>query len=349
MQTSSAADFAELLAWAGQNNIRTLGESPEKLARETSLDLDSDNLTRLPEAIGSMRCLQRLHLRGNPLERLPERFGELQQLEMLNIFGARLTTLPSGFTRLYKLDYCRIEAQLTALPEDFGQLRALTQLHLAENRLTALPDSMADLHQLEHLDLSGNCLTVLPEWIGRLPSLDWLDVRGNPLTELPASLGENQTLRHLAHDASVRNPPQLACIREMEKRPLGLLQATFANMHSHFGHQLPDDDVQHRRRGRLGGDDDGDYDYGHGDVVTYLFGQDERGEYLDFYMCHHLAGDQHIRIYEDGSSERLEVISPFGPGVSDDPIENERWRREDGEEVTRIRAMLKAKGFSSSY
>ena len=130
-------------------------------------------------------------------------------------------------------------------------------------------------------------------------------------------------------------------------KSLPLIQTTFANMLSRFGHQLPDDDVLHRRRGRIGDDDDGDY--GYGDVVTYLFGQDERGEYLDFYMRHRFAGDQHIRIYEDGSSERLEVISPFGPRVSDDPVENERLRREDREEYQRIRAMLDAKGFPSSY
>lgn len=130
-------------------------------------------------------------------------------------------------------------------------------------------------------------------------------------------------------------------------KPLPVLQATFANMLSRFGHQLPDEDVLHRRRGRIGDDDDGDY--GYGDVVTYLFSQDERGEYLDFYMRHRIAGDQHIRIYEDGTSESLEVISPFGPRVSDDPVENERLRREDQEEYERIHAMLKAKGFSSSY
>jgi hypothetical protein len=42
--------------------------------------------------------------------------------------------------------------------------------------------------------------------------------------------------------------------------------------------QLPEDDVLHRRRGELGYDDDGDY--GHGDIVIYVFGKDERGEYL---------------------------------------------------------------------
>ncbi len=118
-------------------------------------------------------------------------------------------------------------------------------------------------------------------------------------------------------------------------------------MLSYFGHQLPKADVLHRRRGRIGIEVDGDY--GYGDVVTYLFGKDARGEYLDFYMCHRIAGDSHIRIYEDGSWEHLDVISPFGPLVSDDPAENERLRREDAEEVKRIRALLDAKGFSSSY
>jgi hypothetical protein len=131
------------------------------------------------------------------------------------------------------------------------------------------------------------------------------------------------------------------------ERPLALLQDTFAKMLSRFGHQLPDDDVLHRRRGLLGYDDDGDY--GHGDVVTYLFGKNERGEYLDFYMKHRVAGDQHIRIYEDASCERLEVASPVGPRRSDDPVENERLRREDRDEVERIHALLNAKGFRSSY
>lgn len=66
-------------------------------------------------------------------------------------------------------------------------------------------------------------------------------------------------------------------------------------------------------------------------------------------MCHRIAGDSHIRIYEDSSLEHLDVISPFGPRHSDDPIEKERLRREDQDEVERIRTMLRDKGFRSSY
>jgi hypothetical protein len=66
-------------------------------------------------------------------------------------------------------------------------------------------------------------------------------------------------------------------------------------------------------------------------------------------MKHRVAGDQHIRIYEDASCERLEVVSPFGPRISDDPVENESLRREGREEVERIQALLNAKEFRSSY
>jgi len=130
-------------------------------------------------------------------------------------------------------------------------------------------------------------------------------------------------------------------------KPIPTIQTAFAHLMDHFGHRLPDDDVLHRRRGRTGDPEDGDY--GRGDSVYYLFGQDEQGEYLDFYMAHRIAGDQHGRIREDGSIEWLEVVSPFGPVVSDDPVEYARRQVEDQDEVTRIHAMLAEKGFPSSY
>jgi hypothetical protein len=177
----------------------------------------------------------------------------------------------------------------------------------------------------------------------------WGYVAASLVSAASAFVSRQRILNLVLQRAPVKAPPAESTSMTPPPhpgKPLPVLQATFANMLSRFGHQLPDDDVLHRRRGRIGDDDDGDY--GRGDVVTYLFGQNERGEYLDFYMRHRVAGDQHIRIYEDGTSERLEVISPFSRG-SDDPVENERLRREDREEYDRIRAMLDAKGFPSSY
>lgn len=70
---------------------------------------------------------------------------------------------------------------------------------------------------------------------------------------------------------------------------------------------------------------------------------------LDFYMRHCIAGDQHIRIYEDGSSERLEIISFFGRSCPDDPVRDAELKAEDQADVERTRALLRAKGLDSSY
>lgn len=72
-------------------------------------------------------------------------------------------------------------------------------------------------------------------------------------------------------------------------------------------------------------------------------------ECLDFYMRHCIAGDQHIRIYEHGSSERLETIFFFRRSCPDDPVRDAELKAEDQTEVERIRALLRAKGLDSSY
>lgn len=285
--------------------------------------------------------------RRHNISKLDNRREVLAAKTSLNLFRCDLTALPEALACLQSLQRLDLRCNpLEQLPQRIGELRQLKMLDIGEGRLTTLPDSMAGLHRLERLDLHGNRLTELPEWIGDLPSLVWLDVRGNPLTKVPASLGQSKTLRHLAYDDTVVDPPQLACLQNMANRPLSALQATFEKFFSHLNYQLPEADVLHRRRGQIGGED-GDFGYGH--TVTYLFDKDAHGEYLDFYMSHRIAGDDHIRIYEDGSWENLDVISPFGPRISDDPVENERFRKGDQQEVERIRAILRAKGFSSSY
>lgn len=336
--------FQELIDWADQKGLRRFrDESPESLASETWLNLYREELRELPEAIGCLKSLKRLDLRFNPIERLPDSIGQLVQLENLDLVEGRLTSVPASIGRLQNLSYLRIDScDLPVLPESLGQLRALTQLHLSGNRLTTLPASMSQLTRLQYLSLDGNQFASLPDWLGKLPSLVWLDLRNNPLTQLPSGLGRMKNLYYLAFDKNrVLDPPQLACITEMLRRPLGKLQAVFAETLSYWGHQLPAEDVIHRRRGKLG-DEDGDY--GWGDTVKYLFGSDEHGEYVDYFLHHRLAGDRHGRIYEDGSTKDLPTI-PIGRLGSDDPVVDARLEAESRVEYEQIMAMLEAKGF----
>ena len=335
-------DLAALQAWARQHGVHWLNKPATELATLTWANLYRANVAQLPEALCSMPALQRLDLRFNPLSHLPECMGELQALQSLDVYEAQLTELPASFTQLHRLSYCQLVAQLTALPADFGNLQALTFLDLSGNQLTTLPESMRHLAALQTLKLAHNRLTELPDWIGQLPALVSLDVRGNPLTCLPPNLSNNPTLRHLAHDPALP-AEDLARWRAMRAGPLGNIQVTFARHLSHFGHELPAEDVRLRRRGMLCADEDGG-DYGYGDAVRYLFGQDEQGEYLDYYLRHRLAGDRHVRIREDGSTEDLDTVPHWRP-CADVPTEDARLQARYVEEVNRISRMLHAKGF----
>ncbi|HEV7404146.1 MAG TPA: COR domain-containing protein, partial [Chthoniobacteraceae bacterium] len=82
-------------------------------------------------------------------------------------------------------------------PAQFGQLIALTQLYLFNNRLTAVPTQLGDLTSLRELRLQNNQLTSLPPQIGRLSTLTLLYLHTNQLAAVPAEFGKLRALEHL--------------------------------------------------------------------------------------------------------------------------------------------------------
>ncbi len=114
------------------------------------------------------------------------------------------------------------------------------------------------------------------------------------------------------------------------------METAFAEFFSPWGITLPPQDVRERRRGKI---------YAAGWAIWYLFGSDERGEYLDFYASHRMKGeDDHARIREDGSMEGLPAISSMRM-VSKDPEEDARLEAEHRQETLEVERMLEEKGF----
>ncbi len=82
--------------------------------------------------------------------------------------------------------------QLTALPTEIWQLKALTKLRVNNNPLLiALPAEIGQLEALTYLGLRDNGLTVLPAEIGQLKALMDLDISGNKLAGLPDEIGQH--------------------------------------------------------------------------------------------------------------------------------------------------------------
>ena len=99
--------------------------------------------------------------------------------------------------------------QLTALPESFGKLTALTKLNLQHNQLTELPESIGQLTVLTTLYLGSNRLSSLPESIGQLTVLTSLGLEFNPMQELPESIGNLTALKTLCqHNGKLGKLPE---------------------------------------------------------------------------------------------------------------------------------------------
>jgi len=107
----------------------------------------------------------------------------------LSLDGLGLSSIPEQIGELTALTSLDLSVnQLTALPESIGGLNALTRLVLSFNQLTALPESIGGLNALTNLYLDGNRLTALPESIGGLNALTRLVLSFNQLTPSPALL-----------------------------------------------------------------------------------------------------------------------------------------------------------------
>nr|KAF6485757.1 leucine rich repeat and sterile alpha motif containing 1 [Rousettus aegyptiacus] len=138
------------------------------------------------------------------------------QKKVLIVHTNHLTSLLPKSCSLLSLITIKVldlhDNQLTALPEDIGQLTALQVLNVERNQVTYLPRSIGNLTQLQTLNVKDNKLKELPDTIGELRSLRTLDVSGNEIRRLPQMLAHVRTLETLCLDASsMVYPPQEVC------------------------------------------------------------------------------------------------------------------------------------------
>jgi hypothetical protein len=81
-------------------------------------------------------------------------------------------------------------------------------------------------------------------------------------------------------------------------------------------------------------------------TIQFLFGVDDRGEFLDYYATNKFTSDSHARIYADGTIVPLPAISEiviFPHGASHE--DEQRIVAAHADENRRVAKMLKKKGF----
>lgn len=116
------------------------------------------------------------------------------------------------------------------------------------------------------------------------------------------------------------------------------IERVFNKTFERHGISLPHDNVIEKRRGKI---------VKNGFAIWYLFGNDERGEYLDYYVCHRRDFDEHMRIYENGGTKEnlpaIEGFITFPEGCT--PEQEKRIRAEHSARNRKVAELLKVKGF----
>jgi Leucine-rich repeat (LRR) protein len=130
-------------------------------------------------------------------------YNEDGSIPIINLQELRITarnnkTLPDSICTLPWLVGLDIHCdQLTAIPENIGNLKTLEWLRISAKNLQTLPDSICELRLLESISIYCDQLTALPENIGNLKNLKYLYVHANKIKTLPDSIGNLDLLEVL--------------------------------------------------------------------------------------------------------------------------------------------------------
>lgn len=113
------------------------------------------------------------------------------------------------------------------------------------------------------------------------------------------------------------------------------IESAFNQVFSHWEIRLPPDAVEQRKHGQI---------VQAGWAIWYLFGSDEKGEYLDYYASHRMTNDRHVRLYASGEREALPAVRDLRLR-SDDSEEDARLKAEYLDHNREVHRILEEKGF----
>jgi Ran GTPase-activating protein (RanGAP) involved in mRNA processing and transport/GTPase SAR1 family protein len=154
------------------------------------------SLAAMSGAIGTLRHLVSLSLRGNSFSELPRNLVMALAecpLESLDVSFNHLTVLPAALGRLSKLRQFRARGnRLQSVPTLAGGA-PLHVIDLAQNEFSVWPAALdgAALAQCRQLHMARNRLRSVPSLLlGSLVNLEYLSLRDNPLEHMPPRLSD---------------------------------------------------------------------------------------------------------------------------------------------------------------
>lgn len=212
----------KLLNFKGQG----LTEFPDQLLQNrqiTNLNLENNQISKIPEWIKELTDLKVLYLTGNAINDI-HHLTALPSLEVLHLNNNCITHIPDDVTNWTYLKRLFVNGNLLdKLPGSLGQLQELKILLAAENNIENISEDFFSLPNLETLNLFHNRLTHISENLYQLKRLNYLQLSVNQIEELPQGIGQNLNIATLsAFSNKLRHiPPQLVKLLGLENLNLG--------------------------------------------------------------------------------------------------------------------------------
>ena len=206
LMKTNFAKLKEVRIYSNSNNEVQINEFLlKKLFSEAQqlevLEIKEVGIASFPELSVENKTLKVLVLRLNNLSKLPENIGSLSALQTIDIYNP-ITEVPASLMNLKQLENLKFEgAEFTDFPEQVFALPKLKSLIISQfdtkNKVKVLPDNFDRLPLLEELSLRNAALSEVPASVGRLPKLENVYFNANNLTKLPQALAENPRLTYV--------------------------------------------------------------------------------------------------------------------------------------------------------
>lgn len=161
------------------------------------LEFDASEEEEWIEYISSLNYVKFMTIR-NMKEFSPE-ILKLSSLSHLRILESSFTALPDVeyYSWMTSLRTLEIEAELTSLPETFGDFPNLEHLILYNNKFLVFPCYVIEIRSLLSLNLSRNQIEVLPDCLESFSILLELNLTYNQIAKISPKVANMQSIRHL--------------------------------------------------------------------------------------------------------------------------------------------------------
>ena len=206
LMKTNFAKLKEVRIYSNSNNEVQVSEALlRRLFNEAQqlevLEIKEVGIASFPELSVENKTLKVLVLRLNNLSKLPENIGSLSALQTIDIYNP-ITEVPASLMNLKQLENLKFEGvEFTDFPEQVFALPKLKSLIISQfdtkNKIKVLPDNFDRLPLLEELSLRNAALSEVPVSVGRLPKLENVYFNANNLTKLPQALAENPRLTYV--------------------------------------------------------------------------------------------------------------------------------------------------------